>query len=170
MRRSSTSTASSPTPPGCTRRHRRPFFDEILRKRAEREGILFNPFDVSTDYLAYVDGRTRADGVRTFLAARGITLPEGSKSDPLEAQTVRTVGEHKAQLFMEMLQQGIDPSPGAAALLTRLHQAGIKIAVASASKNCAAVLRAACLDGFVDARTDGVDAEQIRVQGNPRAF
>ena len=142
-------------------------FDDLLRKRAEGESVVFTPFDETADYLAYVDGRTRADGVRTFLAARGIVLPEGSESDSAEVPTVRAVGEQKARLFLEKLRQGIGPSPGAEALLKRLRQKDFKIAVASASKNCAAILRAAGLDRLVEARTDGVDAEQFGFQGKP---
>src|SRR3954471_17894970 len=34
------------------------------------------------DYLTYVDGRPRYDGVKTFLTARGVGLPWGDPSDP----------------------------------------------------------------------------------------
>lgn len=142
-------------------------FDDLLRKRAEREGVIFTPFDETADYLAYVDGRTRADGVRTFLAARGIVLPEGSEDEPFKLPSVRAVGERKALLFLGKLQQRIEPFPGAEALLEKLRQMGIRIGVASASKNCAAILRAARLDRLVDTRTDGVDAEQFGFMGKP---
>ena len=42
----------------------------------------FVPFEIATDYQLYVDGKPRYDGVRSFLASRGITLPEGDTSDP----------------------------------------------------------------------------------------
>ena len=45
-------------------------FDEFLVPRGDA------PF-TDDDYLQYVDGRPRFDGVRTFLQSRGITLPEG---------------------------------------------------------------------------------------------
>lgn len=142
-------------------------FDELLRRHAERDRRPFEPFDANADYLAYVDGRTRLDGVRTFLAARGIALPEGSESDPPGAETVRAVGESKARLFREKLEEGIEPAPGAAELLEKLRGAGIGAAVASASKNCAAVLRATGLDRLVEVRVDGVDAEQLGFPGKP---
>src|SRR5688572_1467411 len=74
-------------------------FDAFLQKRAEGEGLGFVPFDIGTDYLAHVDGRPRYDGVRSFLAARGMQLPEGSEHDSEDADTVRALGERKAHLF-----------------------------------------------------------------------
>jgi beta-phosphoglucomutase-like phosphatase (HAD superfamily) len=112
-------------------------FDDVLQRRADRQGIDFQPFDIEADYLSYVDGRTRYDGARAFLAARGLELPEGSEHDPENAETVHAIAERKTRLFRRELEQGIDPAPGAPALLARLRQAGIGIAVASSSENCA---------------------------------
>jgi hypothetical protein len=53
-------------------------FDAFLRERAEQTGGSFVAFDPSADYSLYVDGKPRPDGVRDFLASRGIRLPEGS--------------------------------------------------------------------------------------------
>jgi beta-phosphoglucomutase-like phosphatase (HAD superfamily) len=100
-------------------------FDVFLPERAERQGVSFEPFDGVADYRAHVDGRLRYDGVRNFLAARGIKLPEGSESDPPDAETVRALGERKAVLFRQGLRHGIDPEEGAEALLDKLRQTGI---------------------------------------------
>ena len=54
-------------------------FDAVLKARGER------PFDLVRDYDAYVDGTPRLDGVRDFLASRGIELPEGLPDDPPDA-------------------------------------------------------------------------------------
>ena len=142
-------------------------FDAFLRKRAERDGGSFRPFDVAADYLAYVDGRPRYDGVRNFLAARNIVVPEGSEHDPEDAETVRAIGERKTRLFRQALQQGIEPASGAEALLKELRRVGIGIAVGSSSENCAAILRAAGLDRLIDARIDGLDAEELGLPGKP---
>jgi beta-phosphoglucomutase family hydrolase len=142
-------------------------FDGFLKRRAHRQGLPFYPFDRKTDYLAYVDGRPRYDGVRTFLAARGIVLAEGSEHDPEDAETVRAIGERKTRLFRQALQKGIDPTPGARALLVTLRQAGIGIAVASSSENGAPILRAAGLDQLIDQRVDGLDAEKLGLPGKP---
>jgi beta-phosphoglucomutase family hydrolase len=142
-------------------------FDAFLQQRAQRQGLPFEPFDTVADYRAYVDGRPRSDGVRSFLAARSIHLPEGTEHDPPEADTIRALGERKLRLFRQELQRGIAPAPGAADLLKRLRAAGIGVAVASSSKNCAAVLQVAGLADLVDVRADGLDVEALRLPGKP---
>lgn len=142
-------------------------FDAFLRKRAENDGGSFRPFDIEADYLAYVDGRPRYDGVRSFLAARNIVVPEGSEHDPEDVDTVRALGERKTGLFRQALQQGIEPASGAEALLKKLRRVGITIAVGSSSENCAPILRAAGLDHLIDVRVDGIDAEQLGLPGKP---
>jgi beta-phosphoglucomutase family hydrolase len=142
-------------------------FDAFLRKRAERTGGSFKPFDIEADYLAYVDGLPRQDGVRSFLAARNIDIPEGSEHDPEDADTVRALGERKTRLFREALQQGITPTSGAVALLKQLRHVGVKTAVGSSSENCAAILQAAGLDHLIDVRVDGLDAEKLGFPGKP---
>jgi beta-phosphoglucomutase family hydrolase len=141
-------------------------FDAFLKKWANQRCASFKPFDM-TDYLAYVDGRPRYDGIRTFFAARGIDLVEGSEHDGEEADTVRGLGERKVRLFRQALQQGVDPQSGAESLLKKLRQMDVRIAVASSSKNCDAILSAAGLDHLIDARVDGVDAEELGLPGKP---
>src|SRR5215470_18907148 len=63
-------------------------FDAYLQQRAVEKGEVFRPFDIATDYRFYVDGKPRYDGVRDFLASRGIRLPEGSPDDRPQAETV----------------------------------------------------------------------------------
>ena len=71
-------------------------FDAFLQRWAQQLGLAFQPFDIEADYLDYVDGRPRDDGIRSFLAARGINLPEGSEHDPEDANTVqRSVSEKR---------------------------------------------------------------------------
>src|SRR5919108_2462776 len=70
-------------------------FDEFLRSRAAQSGERFVPFDEVDDYNRYVDGRPRADGVRSFLRSRGIELPEGAADDPPERETVAGLGKRK---------------------------------------------------------------------------
>jgi beta-phosphoglucomutase family hydrolase len=142
-------------------------FDPLLQRRAERLGLAFQPFDVASDYLAYVDGRAREDGIRTFFAARGIDLPEGSEDDDDDVDTVRAIGKRKTRLFLQALARGIEPAPGVRNLLAKLRQAGIAIAVGTSSKNAAAVLQAAGLDHMIDVRVDGLHAEQLGLPGKP---
>ena len=142
-------------------------FDAFLQRWARRHGLTFQPFDVAADYLDYVDGRPRDDGVRSFLAARGIYLPEGSEHDPEDADTVHALGERKRRLFLQALQEGIDAAAGAKALLKKLRQAGIKTAVGSSSKNAPTILHAAGLEGRFDICVDGIEAEALKLPGKP---
>lgn len=142
-------------------------FDPFLKRRAERLGEPFRPFDDRVDYLAHVDGRKREDGVRTFLASRGIHPPEGGPDDPPEAETVRAVASTKDAMFQEALAAGVEASPGARALLEALRDAGLRIAVASSSRSCAAVLAAAGLDDLIEARVDGLELARLALPGKP---
>lgn len=142
-------------------------FDALLQRCEQRRGLTFQPFDIAADYLTYVDGRPRYDGIRSFLTARGIHLPEGSAEDAEDADTVYAIGERKTRLFRQALQKGIDPAAGAEALLKTLREEGIRTAVGSSSKNARAILRAAGLEHHVDVRVDGVDAEALGLRGKP---
>src|ERR1700689_1802554 len=80
-------------------------FDSYLRERAARTGQPFVPFDPAGDYEEYVDGKPRADGTRSFLAARGIELPEGSPDDPPDAQTVYGLGNRKNEILLRRIRE-----------------------------------------------------------------
>jgi beta-phosphoglucomutase family hydrolase len=142
-------------------------FDDFLRRQAVASGEAFVPFDMRADYLAYVDGRPREDGVRLFLGSRGIKLPEGSESEPGDAETVVALSRRKDCMFSEALQAGADPLPGADKLLRELRRLGIGTAVVSSSRNCADVLEAAGLTPLVDVRVDGLDAIKLGLPGKP---
>jgi len=140
-------------------------FDAFLR---ERDGPGFRPFDQDEEYAEYVDGRTRADGTRTFLASRGITLPEGSPGDPPEAQTVEGLSARKDAIFVRHLaEKGVAPYPGSVRYLRAVRAAGLRTAVVSASRHCAQVVAAAGLTDQFDARVDGEVAARGRLHGKP---
>jgi HAD superfamily hydrolase (TIGR01509 family) len=140
-------------------------FDAFLR---ERDGPGFRPFDKDEEYAEYVDGRTRADGTRTFLASRGITLPEGSPGDPPDAETVEGLSARKDAIFQRHLaEKGVTPYPGSVRYLHAVRAAGLRTAVVSASRHCEQVVAAAGLTGQFDARVDGVLAARERLHGKP---
>jgi len=145
----------------------RQLFDDFLHRRAAASGEPFVPFDTGADYLAYVDGRPREDGVRLFLASRGIGLPEGAESDRDGAETVAALSRRKDDIFGRALRAGVAPLPGAEPLLRQLRHVGILIAVVSSSRNCAAVLEATGLSALVDVRVDGMDAVTLGLPGKP---
>jgi len=143
-------------------------FDGYLRERAARTGEDFVPFDPVADYAEYVDGKPRYDGVRSFLTARGIELPEGESSDPPDAETVRGLGNRKNELVMRMIREGgVEVYEGSARYLEATRDAGLRRAVVSASANTREVLVAAGIEEFFEARIDGVVAESEGLKGKP---
>jgi beta-phosphoglucomutase family hydrolase len=120
------------------------------------------------DYLRYVDGKPRRDGVRDFLAARGIRLPEGSPEDPPESDTVAGIGNRKNVLLLDRLaEDGVEVIPGSADYLRAVHAAGIRTAVVTSSANGAQVIRAAGLEHLVERRVDGLFADREGLPGKP---
>jgi HAD superfamily hydrolase (TIGR01509 family) len=120
------------------------------------------------DYFAHVDGKPRYDGVRDFLASRGITLPEGTSTDPATARTVHGLGNRKNEAFNAVLERdGVKPYPGSVRLLDHLRGLGVPLAVVSSSVNAPAVLEAAgVLDRFATV-VSGAVAEAHHLAGKP---
>ncbi len=143
-------------------------FDAFLRRRSRQTGEPFVPFDPARDYHEYVDGRPRADGVRSFLAARGITIPDGDVADPAGEDTVHGLGNRKNELVLALIaSRGVQPYEGSVRYLRCVRKAGLARAVVSASKNCRDVLAAAGIDDLFDVVVDGAVAEQERLRGKP---
>lgn len=143
-------------------------FDGFMKQRAERTGEQFKPFDEAIDYDEYVDGKPREDGVRSFLASRNITLPEGSEGDPPEADTIHGLGKRKDQLFLHLIRtHGVQTYEGSVRYLHAAKEAALKVAVVTSSRNCSEVLRAARLEGIFDAQVDGNVANARRLAGKP---
>ncbi|WP_437096595.1 HAD family hydrolase [Streptomyces sp. enrichment culture] len=140
-------------------------FDAFLR---ERDGEDFRPFD-GTDYDAHVDGRPRADGVRAFLASRGIELPEGTPDDPPGAVTVHGLGNRKNELLLEKIRTGgVEAYDGTLRYLEAVRARGLRTAIVSSSANCRDVLRAIGAERLFDVRIDGVVAAERGLPGKPR--
>jgi alpha,alpha-trehalose phosphorylase len=123
------------------------------------EEVLGEPFDVERDYLAYVDGKPREDGVRAFLRSRGIdAAPE----------TVRAIGDHKQALVERALaDDGVEPYPGSVRWVEQLRGDGVRTAVVSSSANCRAVLRAAGIADLFELTVDGTDVRSLGLRGKP---
>jgi beta-phosphoglucomutase family hydrolase len=143
-------------------------FDAFLRGRAERTGERFVPFDAGDDYDQYVDGKPRYDGVRSFLASRGIVLPEGAPADSPGAETVHGLGNRKNELVLALIaRDGVEPYEGSVRYVRAARDAGLRRAVVSASANCREVLEAAAIADLFEVRIDGVVAARERLKGKP---
>jgi beta-phosphoglucomutase family hydrolase len=136
-------------------------FDSLLAKRGQP------PF-TEADYNNYVDGRPRFDGVRSFLTSRDIELPEGQPDAPPSDDTVQGVGNCKNERVQQIIaERGVNPYPGSVRYLEAARQHGLKIGVVTSSANGAAVLDAADLTKYVDARVDGVTIAERKLNGKP---
>jgi beta-phosphoglucomutase family hydrolase len=136
-------------------------FDEFLTEHrpANDPHGTYRPFDAGADYEQYVDGRPREDGVRGFLASRGLVLPD---------HAVHELSQRKDELFVHRLQEhGVRPYPGSVEYLTAARAAGLRRAVVSASAHCAQVLRAAGIEDLLEERVDGVVARREGLHGKP---
>ncbi len=143
-------------------------FDTYLASRAARSHEPFVPFDPVHDYGEFVDGLPRADGVRTFLASRGIELPAGGPDDPPEAETVHGLGARKNELALRLVaDRGVEAYPGSVQYLHAAREAGLRRAVVSSSTNCQEVLEAAGIADLLEVRIDGHLAEQEGLRGKP---
>ncbi|WP_250029087.1 HAD family hydrolase [Paractinoplanes maris] len=143
-------------------------FDTFLEAWSAQHGQEFVPFDSGADYHLYVDGRPRADGVRTFLASRHITLPEGTPDDGPDQQTVNGIGNRKNLLVLQKIQEGaVQVYDGSVAYLKAAKDAGLRRAVVSASANCKDVLEAAGIADLIEVRVDGITAREQNLPGKP---
>jgi beta-phosphoglucomutase family hydrolase len=164
-------------------------FDAYLAERAARTGAspggagdtaggandaagsspdALRPFDLEADYRLYVDGKPRYDGVRDFLAARGIELPMGDPSDPPERETVCGLGNRKNEFFnAEVREHGVKTFPSTIELIHQLQAAAIRVGLMSSSKNTAMVLDVTGTTDLFEVRVDGVVAEKVGLPGKP---
>jgi len=143
-------------------------FDEYMLSREERFGESFREFTHAGDYLPYVDGKPRYKGVASFLESRGIDIPFGDPSDDADMETVCGLGNKKNIMFNKVLEDdGVEVYDSSVKMLEELKAAGVRIGVASSSKNCKPVLESAGLLHFFETRVDGVVSAEIGLQGKP---
>jgi beta-phosphoglucomutase family hydrolase len=143
-------------------------FDPFLAARAAATGERLHPFDIETDYIRFVDGRGRQDGVATFLAARGIDLAVGAPDDEADTPSIRGLARDKDARFLEVLDsRGVQVFPDARLLVETARNAGKRLAVVSASRHCETVLRRAGLLESFDLLMTGCEATELQLRGKP---
>ncbi len=144
-------------------------FDAYLQQHAKTTGETFVPFDPEADYRAYVDGKPRYDGVRSFLASRGITLPEGTPDDPPDRETVRGLGNRKNEVFNARVKNmGVDVDRECVRFIREMRERGVRVGLASSSKNAVPILESVGLLELFEAIVDGVVSEQLGLRGKPQ--
>jgi beta-phosphoglucomutase family hydrolase len=143
-------------------------FDSYLQDRSARLGESFRPFEVAADYKPYVDGKLRYDGVRSFLASRGISLPDGTPEDSVDLETVCGLGNRKDRMVNEVIaSEGVETLEGSIEVARIVRANGLKTAVVSASKNCGTVLSVTGITDLFDIVVDGKVAARLGLPGKP---
>lgn len=143
-------------------------FDEVLARRSDVDGAVAAPFDADDDYRRYVDGRTREDGVATFLASRGVHLPVGGPDDPPGSETIWVLATRKNERFRRLVaERGVRAFPSTVALLERLRAGGVRTALVSASRNAPELLAAAGVDSLFNSVVDGTEVDRLALAGKP---
>lgn len=140
-------------------------FDDFLEQQV---GADFTPFTHDADYLPYVDGKPRFDGVASFLGSRGIELPRGDVDDPPGEKTICGVGNAKnAQYRQVIAESGADVYQSSVELVDELIRAGVRVAVASSSRNCSFILEKTGLIDRFGAVVDGEVSHKLDLPGKP---
>lgn len=144
-------------------------FDIWLKQYASKSGKAFQPFDIHRDYLRYLDGKPRYEGVQSFLESRGLQLPWGYPDDPPGENTICGLGNRKNELYLAKLsEQPPEVYPATLQLIQELKAHQIKTGVISASKNARQVLETIGILNLFDTRVDGILAEERGLRGKPQ--
>lgn len=142
-------------------------FDDYLARRRSSPDEDHTAFG-RDDYLRFVDGRPRYDGVDAFLRSRGVVLPWGNPADPPGHESVCGLGNLKNRYFRERLaRHGVQVFEDGVGLVRRAQAHGLGTAVISASRNCRHVLEAAGLGDLFAVRVDGDVAAELGLPGKP---
>ena len=143
-------------------------FNTYLKEHALANSEPFVPFDPAEDYLKYVDGKPRMEGVKSFLESRGIELPFGEMDDSEEQETVCGLGNRKNSVFTEILiKEGPEVYTSSVTLIENLIANGIRIGIASSSRNCQLILQLAKLEHLFETRVDGEVSIEMGLKGKP---
>ncbi|WP_406053258.1 beta-phosphoglucomutase family hydrolase [Kribbella sp. NBC_00889] len=143
-------------------------FDKFLQAYADEHGRPFMPFDARKEYDAYVDGKPRVDGVRDFLTARGISLPDGTPDDPPDALTVNGLGNRKNEAVQRRIRtEGVHVFEGSRQYLQAVEAVGLRRAVVSSSANTREVLAVTELAQYVEEVVDGITIRTEGLHGKP---
>ncbi|MCQ4205660.1 HAD family hydrolase [Streptomyces longispororuber] len=135
-------------------------FDAYLREHPPRLPAHWRPFDISTDYPLYVDGKSRREGTTAFLESRGIK--------PI-SETVEALAAAKDRRYTERLRSGnpVPAYPGTVDLLHALLEADVLVAAVSASRHARELLVEAHVMSLFDTVVDGSEADRLGLRGKP---
>jgi len=140
-------------------------FEAYLNNHTDSKNTRFTYKD---DYVPFVDGKPRYDGVASFLKSRNIDLDYGKLSDQAGTQTICGIGNQKNIEFQKIIHnEGAEIYPASLKLIHELIEAGIKVGVASSSKNCSYILKKTKLIQLFETVVDGNTSKELGLKGKP---
>ncbi|MCG8572217.1 MAG: beta-phosphoglucomutase family hydrolase, partial [Spirochaetes bacterium] len=143
-------------------------FNDFLKTYCYENNLTFEAFDRRNDYLLYVDGKPRIEGIRSFLKSRSIELPEGNEQDDIDQKTIWGLGNKKNQDFRHIIQtQSVEIYQSTISLIEELKKKRIKVGVASSSKNCHFILEQSKLLHYFETVVDGEVSQKLHLKGKP---
>lgn len=143
-------------------------FDEFLTRWCEAHDHPFQPFSIERDYLQYVDGKPRLEGVASFLESRRIVLPDGVAEDGPDQDTIHGLAKRKNELVLGLIRDGgVEAFEGSVRFVEHVRDRGLRTAVVSSSRNAGEVLAAAGIDHLFEDRVDGIVAAELGLPGKP---
>ncbi|HZZ20102.1 MAG TPA: HAD-IA family hydrolase [Opitutaceae bacterium] len=143
-------------------------FDEYLQFRSAHYQEPFVEFTHDHDYLGYLDGRPRYDGIEAFLQSRGISIPRGNPDDWMGAETVCAIGGRKNAIFNQIIEtEGVDVFESTVSLIRDLLARGVKVGLATSSYNSAVVLGKTGTRHLFGTVVDGLESAILGLRGKP---
>lgn len=143
-------------------------FDDFLKSREATHDEPFTEFTRDGDYLAFVDGRPRYNGVEAFLKSRGIELPRGRPNDPPGCETVCGLGNRKNVIFNQIIERdGVRTFDSTVSLAREMIRRGVKIGLATSSYNSEEVLGRTGMLRLFTTVVDGAESARRGLKGKP---
>ena len=143
-------------------------FNSYLEKKLSLSKKKFSPFTYEDDYLPFVDGKPRYQGVKSFLESRNIDIPFGQSSDSPDQDTICGIGNTKNKAFKKIVaEEGVEIYQPTVDFIKDLIRRGIKVAVASSSKNCKYILQKTGLIDLFQTVIGGMASKELELKGKP---
>jgi HAD superfamily hydrolase (TIGR01509 family) len=142
--------------------------DAFLLDLGHRTARHFEPFDPDSDYISYLDGRPRLEGIHAFLHSRGLRIPEGERNDPAGAHTAYALARRKSDALARGLRRrGVAALPSARRYLEAAGHLGLARGAVSASTTARAMLELADLATLVEVSIDADAMRSERLHSRP---
>lgn len=119
------------------------------------------------DYVSYIDGRSRLEGIRNYLRHKNIELELGVETD-CGINTQLGIGNLKNKYFNELIDlKGINVFEDSIEVINMLIERDTLIGIGTSSKNAHKILQMTGLHSYFSFILDGVKAAQDQIASKP---